>query len=205
MSHPIVPALVAVAAVGLIWAGFAVWEMAARRRVVSLARRWAAFAVSKGMELTSYAQLSGVPSEVGPPLVHGEVQGVAVELRVQTATRRLTRVEATLPGVAHAFVMVIRRRGRRVDPTFDGRVLEEALTGNKGFDAAFALLSNEPDLARSLVDRRLAQVVLGFPRPYVELGAWDNRFVLSWRGMETDLAVLDAALQVVFTACRRRA
>jgi hypothetical protein len=205
MSHPIVPALVAVAAVGLIWAGFAAWEVLARRRIVSLGRRWAAYAVAKGMELTTYAELSGVPSEVGPPLVQGEVQGVAVELRVQTTTRRLTRVEATLPGVAHEFVMLIRRRRRRVDATFGDQVLEEAPTGNKVFDAAFVLLSNAPDLARSLLDRRLAQVVLGFPRPYVELGAWENRFVLTWRGMEADPAVLDAAVQLVFTACRRRA
>lgn len=205
MAHPIVPALVAVAAVGLIWAGFAVWEAAARRHLVSLARRWADYATSKGMELTTYAELSGIASEVGPPLVQGEVQGVAVELRVQALARPLTRVEATLPGVAQAFVMVIRRRGRRVDPTFDGQVLAEAPTGNKVFDAAFVLLSNAPDLARSLLDRRLAQVVLGFPRPCVELGARENRFVLTWRGMETDPAVLDAAIQVVFTACRRRA
>jgi hypothetical protein len=73
------------------------------------------------------------------------------------------------------------------------------------FDAAFALLSNEPDLARSLVDRRLAQVVLGFPRAFVDLCARGNRIALRWRGMETDEAVLDAAVEVVFTACRRRA
>ena len=205
MAHPIVPALVAVAAVGLIWAGFAVWEAASRRHLGSLARLWAAYASTRGMELMTYAELSGIASEVGPPLVQGEVQGVAVALRIQTAARRLTRVEATLPGVARAFVMVIRRRGRWVDRTFDGLTLAEALTGNKAFDAAFVLLSNQPDLARSLLDRRLAQVVLGFPRPYVELGAWENRFVLTWRGMETDPAALDAALRVVFTACRRRA
>jgi hypothetical protein len=100
---------------------------------------------------------------------------------------------------------MLRRRARRLPRAFEGRRVEEALTGNKTFDATFALLSNEPDLARSLVDRRLAQVVLAFPRAFVELCACDNRLLLSWRGMEADRAVLDAALEVVFTACRRRA
>jgi hypothetical protein len=114
-------------------------------------------------------------------------------------------VEATLPGVSSEFVVMVRPRGRRLPRAFQGRSVQPAPTGNKPFDAAFALLSNEPDLARSLVDRRLAQVVLGFPRPFVDLRASNNRLLLSWRGMETDRAVLDAAVEVVFTACRRRA
>ena len=114
-------------------------------------------------------------------------------------------MEATLPGVASTFVLLIRRRARRLPRAYEGRPLQETPTGNKAFDAAFALLSNEPDVARSLVDRRLAQVVLGFPRAFVDLCACENRLLLSWRGMETDAAVLDAAVEVVFTACRRRA
>jgi hypothetical protein len=142
---------------------------------------------------------------VGPPLVRGELQGVPVELTVHSSTLPLTCVEATLPGVSTDFVLRIRRRSRWLPRAFDRRPVQEAPTGNKAFDAAFSLLSNQPDLARSLVDRRLAQVVLGFPRAFVDLSARHNRLLLSWRGMETDGAVLDAAVQVVFTACRRRA
>jgi hypothetical protein len=48
-------------------------------------------------------------------------------------------------------------------------------------------------------------VVLAFPRAFVDLCACENRLLFSWRGMETDARVLDAAVEVVFTACRRRA
>ena len=194
MQSPLVPALVAAAAVALLWILSALSETRSERRLSLIARAFRA-----------YAGAHGLASEVGPPLVRGEVQGVPLELTVRRSTRALTSVEATLPGVSNEFVLIVRRRRWRLPRAFEGRRIEEAVTGNKPFDAAFAVLSNEPDLARSLVDRRLAQVVLGFPRAFVDLGARDNRFVLRWRGMETDEAVLDAAVEVVFTACRRRA
>jgi hypothetical protein len=204
MPHPLVPALLAAAALGAIWALLMLTEALSRRRFGAVERVWRGYASCKGMRVTPFAAMSGVPSDVGPPLVQGEVQGVAVDLTIQSAARPLTRVEATLPGVSAAFVMAVRRRGL-LEALEGAPPLPEAPTGNKVFDAAFALLSNEPDLARSLLDRRLAQVVRGFPRRFVQLSARGNRLVLTWRGMETDPAVLDAAIEVVFTACRRRA
>ena len=210
----LLPALFAALCAAAVWAGYALSEARARRRFAALEIAFRGYAAAHDLFLVPFAELSGVPSDVGPPLVRGEVQGVAIELTVHSSTRPLTSVEASLPGVSSDFVMVVRRRRRlspRLRPGFcrpllrvlDG--LAEAPTGNKAFDAAFTLLSNEPDLARSLVDRRLAQVVLGFPRRGAELSARGNRLSLAWRGMETDRSVLDAALEVVFTACRRRA
>jgi hypothetical protein len=204
MPPPLVPTLLAAAALGAIWAVLVLSEACSRRRFGAIERVWRGYASGKGMRVTPFAALSGVPSDVGPPMVQGEVQGVAVDLTIQSATMPLTRVEATLPGVSAGFVMAVRRRSL-LAVRGGGPSLEEAPTGNKVFDAAFALLSNEPDLARSLLDRRLAQVVGGFPRRFVQLSARGNRLVLTWRGMETDPAVLDAAIEVVFTACRRRA
>ena len=70
---------------------------------------------------------------------------------------------------------------------------------------AFSLLSNETDLARSILDRRLAQVVGDFPRKFSYLYSSQSRFTLIWPGMEAEPAVLDAAVNLVWTACRRRA
>jgi hypothetical protein len=197
-----VPAIVAVVAVAVVWLGFTLWEAASRRRVRALASMFSRYAAERHMELVTFAELTGVVSDQGPPLLHGEVQGVPIDVSVESpSTRPSTRVTGTLPGVLPGFVM-------RIEPRASARRaagLLEAPTGNKAFDAAYALLSNEPDLARSLLDRRLAQVVLGFPRAFVELGALGQRFALSWRGLETDEEVLDAAVEVVFTACRRRA
>jgi hypothetical protein len=205
VHSPLVPALIAALSAAAAWVAYALSEVRTRRRFIALEDAWRAYAAAHGLAIVPFAQLSGVPSDVGPPLVRGELHGVAVELTIHSSTLPVTRVEATLPGVSTGFVLVIRRRARRLPRSFDGHPHQEAPTGNRTFDASFALLSNEPDLARSLVDRRLAQVVLGFPRAFVHLHARDNRLLLSWRGMETDTAVLDAAVEVVFTACRRRA
>jgi hypothetical protein len=199
------PALVAALAAAAVWVGYAFSEARTRRRFEALERAWRAYGSDHGLQVVPFAELSGVPADVGPPLVRGELSGVALELTVHSSTRPTTRVEATLPGVSKSFVLTLRRRARRLPRAFEGRRIEEAPTGNKAFDAAFAVLSNEPDLARSLVDRRLAQMVLGFPRAFVHLCVSENRFLLSWRGMEADRAVLDAAVELVITACRRRA
>jgi hypothetical protein len=205
VQSPLVAALVAVLAAAAVWAAYALSEARTRGRFAALEQAWRVYAAGHGLVIVPFAQLSGVASDVGPPLVRGELHGVELELTVHSSTRPLTCVEATLPVVATDFVLLIRQRAGRLPRSFEGRPVQPAPTGNKAFDAAFALLSNEPDLARSLVDRRLAQVVLGFPRPFVDLRASKNRLLLSWRGMETDPAVLDAAVEVVFTACRRRA
>ncbi len=205
MQSPLLPALVAALAAAAVWLGYALSEARARARFATLERAWRGYAAAHGLILVPFAQLSGKPADVGPPLVQGELHGVGVELTVHSSTLPLTCVEALLPGVPTEFVLIIRRRARRLPTSFEGRPLAEAPTGNKTFDASFALLSNEPDVARSLLDRRLAQVVLGFPKAFVDLCACENRMLLSWRGMETDTAVLDAAVEVVFTACRRRA
>jgi hypothetical protein len=205
VQSPLLPALVAVLAVAAVWFGYALSEARTRKRFLALEQAWRAYAAVHGLSVVPFAQLSGVPSDVGPPLVHGELNGVAVELSVHSSTRPLTCVEAPLAGVSSGFVLLIRRRAGRLPRAFEGHPVSEAPTGNKAFDTAFALLSNEPDLARSLVDRRLAQVVLGFPRTFVDLGAAQNRLFLTWRGMEAEGSVLDAAVEVVFTACRRKA
>jgi hypothetical protein len=205
VQSPLTAALVAVIAVAAVWAAYALSEARTQQRFTALEQAWRAYAAGHGLLLVPFAELSGLARDVGPPLVRGEVQGVALELSVRSSTRPRTRVEATLPGVATNFVLVIRPRARLLRGALAGRSLQRAPTGNKAFDAAFSLLSNQPDLARALVDRRLAQVVLGFPRAFVDLSASENRLLLSWKGMETDPAVLDAAVEVVFTACRRRA
>ncbi len=205
MPSSLIPALVAALAAAAVWVGYAFSEARTRRRFAALERAWCAYGAEHGLVVVPFAKLSGVPADVGPPLARGELSGVALELSVHSSTRPVTCVEAMLPGVSSSFVLTIRRRARRLPRDFEGHPIEEARTGNKAFDATFAVLSNEPDLARSLVDRRLAQVVLGFPRAFVDLCASENRFLLSWRGMEEDRAVLDAAVEVVFTACRRRA
>jgi hypothetical protein len=204
VQSPLAAALVALLAAAALWTAYALSEARTQRRFEALEQAWRAYAAGHGLLLVPFAELSGVASDVGPPLVRGEVQGVALELSVHSSTRPRTCVEATLPGVATDFVLVIRPRAH-LPLAFVRPSLQHARTGNKVFDATFALLSNQPDLARSLLDRRLAQVVLGFPRAFVDLCASENRLLLSWKGMETDPMVLDAAVEVVFTACRRRA
>jgi hypothetical protein len=201
----LVPAIAAALAAFAVGLGYLLSEARARRRFAGLEQAWRRYAEARGLALVPFSRLSGKPADVGPPLVHGQRHGVDVELTVHSSTLPLTCVEALLPGVTEGFVLLVRRRARRFPRAFEGRRLAEAPTGNKAFDASFALLSNEPDLARSLVDRRLAQVVLAFPRVFVDLCVCENRLLLSWRGLETDGRVLDAAVEVVFTACRRRA
>lgn len=199
MAHSLAPALLAVAVVAACWAVFSAWESLARRRAEERARALRSYAEARSLALVPVPEIGGEP---GPPFVHGEVLGVPIDVLVE---RGATRVEGELPSVTASFVMVIEPRHRHPRKHAEERGLREARTGNRAFDAAFALLSNEPDLARSLLDRRLAHVVLGFPRAFVELSAAGKRFALAWRGVETDARVLDAAVEVVFTACRRRA
>jgi hypothetical protein len=205
MVGSLVPALVAALCAAAVWACYAVAEARARHQIAALETAFRAYAAEHGLRVLPLAEPSDAPSDVGPPLVRGEVHGVVIDLTVHSLARPRTTVEAPLPGVANDFVFMVCRRRWSVPRAFEGQALEEARTGNKPFDAAFALLSNRPDLARSLLDRRLAQVILGFPRAFAELRASQNRLLLSWRGMETDPGVLDAAIEVVFTACRRRA
>ena len=205
MQSSLIPFLVAALAAAAVWVGYAIAEARARRRLAALERAFRGYATEHGLTVVPFVDVAGASPGAGPPLVRGELQGVALELTVHPSARSLTCVEAPLPGVSNGFVLQIRKRTRRLPRAFEGHPITEAPTGNKAFDAAFALLSNEPDLARSLVDRRLAQVVLGFPRVFVDLYACDNRLLLAWRGMETDRMVLEAAVEVVFTACRRRA
>lgn len=173
----------------------------ARRRFRALETAWRGYAEAKGMRLSIPSTWQALSAE-GAPTLEAEVHGVAVVLTVETAWNGpVTRAEAALPGLSGDFLLAIRRRNGALDPGG----LTEAITGNKPFDAAFALLSNEPDLARSILDRRLAHLVGAFPRDFVALTAAKNRLAIVWRGMELDAAVLDAAIGVVSTACRRRA
>src|SRR5262249_52807274 len=151
----LVPALVAAVAAASVLLGYALSEARARRRFDALEQAWRVYAAAHGLALVPFSQLSGKPADVGPPLVHGQQQGVDVELTVHRSPPPPTCAEPPPPGPPESFAPLPPRRAPRPPRAYDGRPLTEASTGNKAFDAAFALLSNEPDLARSLVDRRL--------------------------------------------------
>ena len=179
-----------------------------RRRVFqNVEVAWKDYAQKRGMRFIFVGGWTRATVVSGfPPAIEGEVQGVPVDVTIDyTRGAPMTRVEATLPSVSSDFLFAIYRR-RTVDRIrAELRGVEEAVTGNKVFDAAFALFSNDVDLARSILDRRLAQVIRDFPRDFSYLYASRTHFTLMWPGVETDQAALDAAIQVVFTACRRRA
>jgi hypothetical protein len=147
------------------------------------------------------------PGDGSPPALRGELSELPVELHVELhGTRIRTRAEAALASVAEGFVLIIHPRGALA--RLRARVkkqLAEARTGNKVFDRRYALLSNDADQARSIVDRRLAQVVGNFPRTLGQISVNNNRFTLEWEGAEREPSVLDAALHLVWTGCRRRA
>jgi hypothetical protein len=133
------------------------------------------------------------------------MQGLDVEFAVQDASPPVTRVWAPLVGVAPAFVMEIRRPGDLDGDSADQGDVLVTRTGNRAFDAAFRLRSNDGDAARSLVDRRVAQLVSDFPRCGLELRVERNRCCLAWPGSERDQAIVDLAVDLVFTACRPKA
>jgi len=168
---------------------------------------WKKYAEANGMRFTRAAGMPWTGNNKGtPPAIEAEVQGVAVYITIQLTDRGpMTRVEATLPSVSEDFLFAIYRRNSLTKLPTELSDVSETITGNKVFDAAFALLSNETDLARSILDRRLAQVVGDFPRKFSYLYSSQSRFTLIWPGMETDGATLDAAINLVWTACRRRA
>lgn len=184
---------------------FTAMSFGARRRYRAVESAWQKFATSKGLRFIRATGWAG-KDKGRPPAIDGEVQGVAVDITLQITERGpMTRVEATLPSVADDFLFAIYRRTSLTKLSSEFSDVTETLTGNKVFDASFALLSNESDLARSILNRRLAQVVGEFPRKFSYLYSSQTRFTLIWPGMEADPAVLDAAINVVFTACRRRA
>jgi len=195
---------------GLLVAGaltFRLMNARSRRRFSAVEAAWKQYAEAKGMRFTraSSGHLPG-GKKATPPSIEAEVQGVPVYITVQVTERGpMTRVEATLPSVAEDFLFAIYRRNSLTKLPTELSDVSEAKTGNKVFDAAFALLSNETDLARSILDRRLAQVVGDFPRKFSYLYSSQSRFTLIWPGMEAEPAVLDAAVNLVWTACRRRA
>jgi hypothetical protein len=178
-----------------------------KRRFQPLEVAWKQYAKKRGMRFVFVAGWSRATMVSGfPPAMEGEVQDVPVEVAIDyTRGVEMTRVEAVMPSITGEFLFAIYRRSAldQVRDKLSGVV--ETLTGNKVFDAKFALFSNNSDLARSILDRRLAQVVGDFRRDFSYLCVSRTRFTLMWVGMETDPKALDEAIQVVWTACRRRA
>ena len=179
-----------------------------RRQLGGLEEAFRSYSVATGMTLipasTGWDLLS--PGDGTPPALGAELHGFPLELRVHVHGNGVsTRVEAAIPGVAADFCMAIHRRGALTRLRARRAQMAEARTGNKVFDRRFALLSNDADQARSIVDRRLAQVVGSFPRQIQQISVSTNRFTLAWGGAEREPAVLDAAFHLVWTGCRRRA
>lgn len=202
MASGLTPLLVSVSAVAAVGAAAALYSAWVQRRFQGLAEAWRRYAAAAGMQ---YVPPPALRPEAGPS-IHGEVQGVAVIVALhETTGAGMTRVEAPLPGGPERFSFAIFRRAALGGGRPERDDLVETITGNKVFDGEFALYSNEPDAARSILDRRLAQVIGAFPKGFDFLFVEENRLSIIWAGMETDSATLDAAIQVVWTACRRRA
>jgi hypothetical protein len=195
------PVLLAILAAVAIWAQIRLAEAFARLRGERLLRLW--------REVASWRPTPTLaPAGFDAPDLQrsrAEVQGVAVDLAVHEATPPVTRVSAALPRAAPLFVVKIRRRGKRGAPLADDGTLKETKTGNRVFDGVFSLCTNDPDAARSLVDRRLAQLVSDFPRKSAMLCVDNNRCALSWAGTERDQGTMKLAIELVATACRRKA
>lgn len=146
------------------------------------------------------------PDEGIPPIVRGETHGTEIELRVGTTAGVIsTQITAELPKVPGEMEMEIRPRGRWRRGFLRGAGSTAIATGNKRFDAAFVLRTNDADAARSIIDRRLAQMMGSFAPGFTRLSVRHNRLTLVWPGAERATAVLDAAVQLVGTGCRRRA
>jgi hypothetical protein len=178
-----------------------------KRRFQPLEVVWKQYANERGMRFSFVAGWTRVRMVSGfPPAMAGEVQGVPVEITLDyTRGAEMTRVDATLPGVMNDFLFAIYRRSSESQVNDGLADMVETPTGNKVFDAKFALFSNNSDLSRSILDRRLAQVIGDFRREFTYLHVSRTRFTLMWAGMETDPKALDEAIRVVWTACRRRA
>jgi len=207
MTSQLLPLAVAMGVLSAIAVGLVVANILTKRRYKDVSAAWKQYAEDHRMSFLPPSGWHHLSPEGGrPPAIQGEVQGVAVNVTVQFAEGELmTRVEATLPNVGSDFLFAIYRRSSMTEELAKVQDVEETRTGNKVFDAEFALYSNNPDLARSILNRRLAHVVGAFPHEFRYLYADNNRFALVWKGMETEPKTLDAALEVVYTACRRRA
>jgi hypothetical protein len=177
-----------------------------KRRFQPLEVAWKQYAAKRGMRFIFVAGWSRATMVSGfPPAMEGEVRGVPIDVTIDYSRgAEMTRVDASLPGVTHEFLFAIYRRSSLKDAPAPADMVE-TLTGNKVFDANFALYSNNSDLARSILDRRLAQVVGDFRRAFSYLYVSRSRFTLMWMGMETEAKILDEAIDLVWTACRRRA
>jgi hypothetical protein len=185
-----------------------------KRRFEPVEVAWKKYAAERGMSFVSTPGWSRATMVTGfPPAIEGEIQGVPVKVLVDYAWGSamyprgtpLTRVEAALPTISDDFLFAIYRRSALSRVGSELRDVKETITGNKAFDAVFALFSNDSDLARSILDRRLAQVIGDFPRESSYVYARGTRFALTWPEVETNPEILDAAVQLVWTACRRRA
>lgn len=178
-----------------------------KRRFQPLEVAWKQFANERGMRFIFVAGWTRVRMISGfPPAMTGEIQGVPVEITLDyTQNAEMTRVDAILPGVTNDFLFAIYRRSAPSQIPQGSSSMADTPTGNKVFDAKFALYSNNSDLARSILDRRLAQVIGDFRREFTYLHVNRTRFALMWAGRETDPEALDEAIRVVWTACRRRA
>ena len=199
MASPVVPLLIAAGIAAAVSAGLALNNARARQRLERIRATWKAHAAGHGMRFVPSAADLAPYLDPQSPGLRAEVHGVEIDASVLTE-QKTTRVEAALPSVDSTFRVVFVKRGEEAPAG-----LVDAPTGNKAFDAAYGLFTNDADLARSILDRRLAHLVLSFPRKEAKLEAAGNRFVLSWPGVETDLVALDAGLSLVSQACRRRA
>jgi len=207
MTSQLLPVAIAAGVLSVIAVGLGVVSAMAKRRYKDITIAWKKYAADNQMTFLPPSGWHHLTPEGGrAPTIEGEVQGVAVIVTVQMTNKRpMTRVEATLPNVSSDFLFAIYRRSSMDKALSEAKDVEETRTGNKVFDAEFALYSSGPDLARSILNRRLAHVVGAFPREFKYLYADQNRFSLIWEGMETDPAMLSAAIEIVYTACRRRA
>lgn len=200
-------AVIVIAGMAVAMASILTLTSSRKRRFQPLEVAWKQYAAKRGMRFVFVAGWNRATMVSGfPPAMEGEVQGVPIDVTIDyTRGAEMTRVDATLPGVNNDFLFAIYRRSSFKKDMPGLADMVETLTGNKVFDASYALYSNNSDLARSILDRRLAQVIGDFSREFTFLYVGRTRFTLLWLGMETDPKILDAAIHMVWTACRRRA
>ncbi|MEO7332216.1 MAG: hypothetical protein ABI193_26810 [Minicystis sp.] len=208
MEDRLLPMLAGFGLSGALLARSAFTRQRLRRQLEGFEEALRAYAVTHALKLipASLGWDPRSPHEGHPPAIAADQHGLALDVSLEIhGSGARTRVAADLPGVPADFLLIIHPRSSLTRLRARLRGVTEARTGNKVFERRFALLSNDADQARSLLDRRLAQVLGNFPRAFQEIAVEKNRFSLRWAGAEQSPAVLDAALHLVWTGCRRRA
>jgi hypothetical protein len=165
MSDPdgALPFVVGLGLLLVLTALFWVFAMRTKRELDALGSVWGEYAASRGLTFTPHSAGHVIGPGVGkPPRIHGNVDGVAIEisaLEVRGRDRKMTRVAAPVPGWVPEGGGVYA--ARKTGAWGEGLFMPTTTTGDAQIDERFFTGSTPHELSAVLVAKPMRERLIG--------------------------------------------